>query len=77
MARTTGKAELRRDLESVGLPQRELARLLGTNPSTVNRWVTGRGRDDALPVPQYVRAFVAAYAELTPAQREGVRALLV
>lgn len=74
------KRDFKRGLEAVGVSQREFARLLGANPATVNRWIVRERENqrlDALPVPQYARAFLLAYSELSPEQREGVRARLV
>lgn len=41
--------ELRQTLEALGLQQTECARLLGTNPRTLRRWVL-----DEIPVPHPV-----------------------
>lgn len=72
------KTDLVRTLAGVGLTQADLARLLAVDKATVNRWAatTAARREDALPVPQYARAFLLAYSELTPAQREGIWAQL-
>lgn len=67
---TNAKRAFVDDLESAGLSQRDLARLLGCHSMTVNRWC--RDRVDALDVPQYARAFVLAYAELPDAAKRRV-----
>lgn len=51
-------------LTDAGLSQSELGRLLGKDSVTVNRWCCAR-----LDVPQYARAFLAAYARLGPSAR--------
>ncbi len=56
------KSSFRTELEQAEMSQRDLARFLGKDPVTVNRWCSARG--DGLQVPMYARAFVRTYARL-------------
>lgn len=60
---TISKAAFKASLEAAGIKQATLARLLGVDKMTVNRWCNER--DGALEVPQYAIAFVAAWRLLT------------
>jgi transcriptional regulator with XRE-family HTH domain len=51
--------EFRDTIRELGLSQRALARHLGLNKSTVNRWATGE-----TPVPQYAVAWIEAWGDL-------------
>lgn len=55
-------AELRDALHTARISQSELARRLGLEFSTVNRWTRG-----VAPVPQYAVAYLALLCRLTPA----------
>lgn len=61
------KSQFRGKLEEVGLSQRSFARLLGVSAVTVNRWCAKR--EDALDVPQYARALLAALLVMAADQR--------
>jgi len=50
--------ELRVTLKLAGIGQRQLARILGVEVSTVQRWVTG-----TRPIPQYLVAYLELYRE--------------
>ncbi len=50
---SSGADECRERLRVVGLTQYQLARVLGTDVVTVNRWCTGKK-----PFPQYARAYL-------------------
>ena len=51
--------ELEKKLSSVNLSQAELARRLGKDVTTVNRWIKGRA-----PVPQYAVAYLEVLSRL-------------
>lgn len=65
------KASFRAALAGAELSQRRLARFLGKDVVTVNRWC--QPRPDSLPVPKYARAFVSVYRKLSPEARRGLR----
>ena len=68
------KSSFREALGQAGLSQRDLARLLGKAPTTVNRWCS-TGAVAALDPPFYARAYVALVQLLTPAQRARILAV--
>jgi transcriptional regulator with XRE-family HTH domain len=55
---------LRWMLKTAGLRQRVLAKLLGKDTHTVNRWCSGHTE-----VPRYAVAFMVAYLALAPDRR--------
>lgn len=61
-------ADFRATLATLRFTQRAVARDLNVDPTTVNRWATGR-----LPVPPRPRAWLAAQARILAALTPGTK----
>lgn len=63
------RRELTLLMKATRTSQKRLADLLGTAPTTVNRWVRGE-REDAVEPPFYAVNFMRAYIQLPDKTRE-------
>ena len=61
-------APLQLRVRNLGLKQVELASLVGVTPANMSLQLNGKK-----PLSRYVEAFLMAWEELTPAQREALR----
>ncbi len=75
MAHGVTQAEFARVLCDVDLSQRDLARLGGFSPSTVNRWCSPE-RKDKLPPPRHAIILALLWGMLASDQRSTIRSLL-